>query len=128
MNELAIIAGALFLLWLLRDKSYPLKLTIYDSNGDKAWSSWNDAISGIKLLYQNTEATIVEAIITNNAHNPISIIEKDSYGNTLTSIGILPGNIGRVLLGIGNFLYGQSSYAKSNIEILVVYKPELILQ
>lgn len=127
MNELAVIAGALFLLWLLRDRLRPLKLTIYDSNGDKVWSSWNDTITGVKLLYQNTEISIVEAIITNNANNPISITEKDAYGNTLTSIGILPGNIDRLFLGVNNSLYGQSSY-KSDIEILIVYKPELILQ
>lgn len=127
MNELAVIAGALFLLWLLRDRSRPLKLTIYDSNGDKVWSSWNDTIAGVKLLYQNKETSIVEAIITNNSNNPISITEKDAYGNTLTSTGILPGNIDRLPLGVNNSLYGQSSY-KSDIEILIVYKPELILQ
>lgn len=64
MNESAVVAITIFLLWLLRRKEYPLKLTIYLEG--RKWSVWGTTISKRKQIYENTEAHPVEIRITNN--------------------------------------------------------------
>lgn len=127
MNDILIFGALLLSLWLLRDRARPLKMVVYASDGSLAWESWTQPIDEKpKAFYTNSSDHILEAYLDNNSQNAISIDMK-APDNQNTQIGIPAGVMERILIPVGNTLYGQS-YTKSYIDVLIVYNSELILK